>query len=82
VLSIIFLTLLGHEVKIVAKKQLELWGIGYFDLFLVQYSMALEYVDPARPEWFGDDRKIHLCECRLDMLKTTDRWRSREYAVV
>ncbi|KAH9942966.1 NADP-dependent oxidoreductase domain-containing protein [Amylocystis lapponica] len=52
-----------EHVKALAKKQLGLWGIDYFDLFLVHFPIALEYVDPAHrypPEWFGDDGKVHL----------------------
>jgi len=40
--------------------QLELWGLEYFDLFLVHFPIALEYVDPNHrypPEWWGDDKK-------------------------
>jgi diketogulonate reductase-like aldo/keto reductase len=40
--------------------QLELWGLDYFDLFLVHFPVALAYVDPSHrypPEWWGDDRK-------------------------
>jgi hypothetical protein len=40
--------------------QLELWGLDYFDLFLVHFPIALAYVDPRHrypPEWWGDDRK-------------------------
>ena len=40
--------------------QLELWGIDYFDLFLVHFPIALAYVDPRHrypPEWWGDDKK-------------------------
>lgn len=43
--------------------QLELWGIDYFDLFLIHFPIALQYVDPAHrypPEWFGDDGKVYL----------------------
>ena len=43
--------------------QLELWGIEYFDLFLVHFPIALQYVDPKHrypPEWFGDDGKVYL----------------------
>lgn len=45
--------------------QLGLWGIDYFDLFLVHFPIALQYVDPSHrypPEWFGDDGKVHLGE--------------------
>jgi D-xylose reductase len=40
--------------------QLELWGLDYFDLFLVHFPIALAYVDPKHrypPEWWGDDGK-------------------------
>ncbi|KAF8445611.1 NADP-dependent oxidoreductase domain-containing protein [Boletus edulis BED1] len=49
--------------KQLAKKQLELWGIDYFDLFLIHFPISLQYVDPNHrypPEWFGDDGKVHL----------------------
>lgn len=52
----------ANQVKAVAKKQLGDWGIDYFDLFLVHFPIALEYVDPNHrypPEWFGDDKKVH-----------------------
>jgi hypothetical protein len=42
--------------------QLGLWGIDYFDLFLVHFPIALKYVDPSHrypPEWFGDDGKVY-----------------------
>lgn len=45
-----------------AKKQLELWGIDYFDLFLVHFPIALEYVAPEvkyPPGWEGVDGKVH-----------------------
>jgi len=50
-------------VKDMAKKQLGLWGIDYFDLFLIHFPIALEYVEPSHrypPEWFGDDGKVHI----------------------
>ncbi|TFK36989.1 NADP-dependent oxidoreductase domain-containing protein [Crucibulum laeve] len=54
----------AHDhVKSLSKKQLDLWGIDYFDLFLVHFPIALKFVDPAHrypPEWFGDDGKVHL----------------------
>ncbi|PCH33947.1 Aldo/keto reductase [Wolfiporia cocos MD-104 SS10] len=53
-----------HEhVKALARKQLGLWGIDYFDLFLVHFPISLQYVDPSHrypPEWWGDDKKVHL----------------------
>jgi len=52
-----------NHVKQLAKKQLEDWGISYFDLFLIHFPISLAYVDPAHrypPEWFGDDGKVHI----------------------
>jgi len=52
-----------EHVKPIAKMQLKLWGIDYFDLFLVHFPIALKYVDPAHrypPEWFDDNRKVSL----------------------
>ncbi|KAJ7235860.1 Aldo/keto reductase [Mycena haematopus] len=49
-----------EHVKVLATKQLGLWGLEYFDLFLVHFPIALKYVDPAErypPEWFGADGK-------------------------
>lgn len=40
--------------------QLKLWGLDYFDLFLIHFPIALQYVDPSHrypPEWWGDDGK-------------------------
>ncbi|KII94078.1 hypothetical protein PLICRDRAFT_36315 [Plicaturopsis crispa FD-325 SS-3] len=54
----------AHDhVKSLAKMQLGLWGIDYFDLFLVHFPISLQYVDPGHrypPEWFGDDGKVYL----------------------
>jgi len=54
----------AHDhVKALAKKQLEDWGVDYFDLYLVHFPVSLAYVDPNHrypPEWWGDDGKVHL----------------------
>jgi len=45
------------------QRQLEDWGIDYFDLFIVHFPISLAYVDPNHrypPEWFGDDGNLHL----------------------
>ncbi|KAH7886100.1 NADP-dependent oxidoreductase domain-containing protein [Phlebopus sp. FC_14] len=52
-----------EHVKEITKMQLDLWGIEYFDLFLIHFPIALQYVDPSHrypPEWFGDDGKVYL----------------------
>jgi len=51
-----------EDAKEIAKHQLELWGIGYFDLFLVHFPISLEFVaikDKYPPEWWGLDRNVH-----------------------
>jgi len=51
------------HVHALAKKQLADWGLDYFDLFLIHFPIALQYVDPNHrypPEWFGDDGKVHV----------------------
>ena len=55
-----------------AKKQLELWGIDYFDLFLVHFPIALEYVAPEvkyPPGWEGVDGKVHTGMLKVICLK-------------
>ncbi|KAG6879490.1 hypothetical protein C0992_002213, partial [Termitomyces sp. T32_za158] len=52
-----------EHVKPITKKQLGLWGIDYFDLFLVHFPIALQYVDPNHrypPEWFDDHGRVQL----------------------
>ncbi|KAF8735008.1 hypothetical protein AX14_002918 [Amanita brunnescens Koide BX004] len=52
-----------EHVKPIVKKQLEDWGLDYFDLYLIHFPIALEYVDPSHrypSEWYGDDGRVHL----------------------
>ncbi|KAG6817943.1 hypothetical protein H0H87_012411 [Tephrocybe sp. NHM501043] len=52
-----------EHVKSITKKQLDLWGIDYFDLFLIHFPIALQYVDPDHrypPEWFDDHGRVQL----------------------
>ncbi len=51
------------QAKEYAKHQLSLWGIDYFDLFLVHFPISLQYVDRKDkypPEWWGLDGGVHL----------------------
>ncbi|KAI9837051.1 MAG: NAD(P)H-dependent D-xylose reductase (XR) [Sarea resinae] len=44
----------------IAKKQLEDWGLDYFDLYIVHFPIGLEYVDPSvryPPGWQAADGK-------------------------
>lgn len=52
-----------EHVAQIARYQLKLWGIDYFDLFLIHFPVSLKYVDPAErypPEWWGDTEKTHV----------------------
>ncbi|MBE3043446.1 aldo/keto reductase [Candidatus Bathyarchaeota archaeon] len=47
----------GERVEPIARKQLADWGIDYFDLYIVHFPVALEWVDPAvryPPGWHFD----------------------------
>lgn len=44
----------------ICKKQLQDWGIDYFDLYLIHFPISLKYVDPSvryPPGWASDDGK-------------------------
>jgi D-xylose reductase len=50
----------GERVEPIVKKQLADWGLEYFDLYLIHFPVALEYVDPSvryPPGWHyqGDE---------------------------
>jgi D-xylose reductase len=48
------------QVVPIAKKQLADWGLEYFDLFLIHFPVALEYVDPSvryPPGWAYDGKE-------------------------
>lgn len=66
--------------KAAAKMQLDLWGLDYFDLFLVHFPVALAYVDPKHrypPEWWGDDKK----SVNLQNTPFQETWRAMEELV-
>lgn len=48
-----------ERVAPICKKQLQDWGIDYFDLFIVHFPISLKYVDPADryPQGFTYDGK-------------------------
>ncbi|KZO95943.1 Aldo keto reductase [Calocera viscosa TUFC12733] len=52
-----------EHVRTLAEYQLKLWGIDYFDLFLIHFPVSLKFVEVEHrypPEWFGDDGKVYL----------------------
>ncbi|SPO02130.1 probable D-xylose reductase [Cephalotrichum gorgonifer] len=49
----------AERVEPIVKKQLADWGIDYFDLYIVHFPVALEWVDPAvryPPGWHVDGK--------------------------
>jgi len=57
-----------EHAKTMAKHQLKLWGLDYFDLFLIHFPISLKYVDPAHrypPGWFNDEGKADLVDIPL-----------------
>ncbi|KAI8990461.1 xylose reductase [Trametes punicea] len=44
------------------KLSLELWGLEYFDLYLVHFPISIEYIPASKKfpqEWWGLDGKVH-----------------------
>ncbi len=57
---------MSAQAKEIARHQLKLWGLDYFDLYLMHFPVSLEYVKPEDkypPEWWGLDGKVHPSEC-------------------
>ncbi|KAK4181309.1 NADP-dependent oxidoreductase domain-containing protein [Triangularia setosa] len=51
----------GERVQPIVKKQLADWGVDYFDLYLIHFPVALEYVDPSvryPPGWHYEGDEI------------------------
>ena len=51
----------GERVEPIVKKQLADWGLEYFDLYLIHFPVALEWVDPAvryPPGWHYEGDEI------------------------
>lgn len=57
-----------ERVKPIAKKQLQDWGIDYFDLYIVHFPIALKYVDPSvryPPGFFYEGDKVETSNTSL-----------------
>jgi D-xylose reductase len=51
----------GERVEPIVRKQLADWGVDYFDLYLIHFPVALEYVDPSvryPPGWHYEGDEI------------------------
>lgn len=70
----------GDKVEGIARKQLADLGIDYFDLYLIHFSAALEYVDPSvryPPTWHYDGDK----EIRRSKASMQETWTAMESLV-
>ncbi|OAQ73443.2 D-xylose reductase [Pochonia chlamydosporia 170] len=68
------------KVEPICRRQLADWQVDYFDLFLIHFPVALEYVDPAvryPPGWFYDGEK----EVRWSKATNQETWTAMESLV-
>ncbi|KAK3942162.1 NADP-dependent oxidoreductase domain-containing protein [Diplogelasinospora grovesii] len=67
----------GERVEPIVKKQLADWGLEYFDLYLIHFPVALEYVDPSvryPPGWHYDGNS----EIRPSKASIQETWTAME----
>lgn len=57
----------SSRVEPITKKQLEDWGIDYFDLYIVHFPVSLKYVDPAvaYPPGWDHSGKVELSNATI-----------------
>ncbi|KAK3337415.1 NADP-dependent oxidoreductase domain-containing protein [Cercophora scortea] len=70
----------AERVEPIVRKQLADWGVDYFDLYLIHFPIALEYVDPSvryPPSWFYDGEK----EIRPSKATIQSTWQAMEALV-
>ncbi|KAJ5084812.1 NAD(P)H-dependent D-xylose reductase xyl1 [Penicillium alfredii] len=56
------------QVERVCRKQLDDWGISYFDLYIVHFPIALKFVDPSvryPPGWTSADDKLEFSSATI-----------------
>merc|ERR1711939_975269 len=61
----------------IAKKQLEDWGLDYFDLYIIHFPIALSYVDPSvryPPGWAFDGKEDY----QLSNASIQETWTAME----
>ncbi|KAJ9144574.1 putative Aldo-keto reductase [Pleurostoma richardsiae] len=63
------------------RAQNEAWGLGYIDLYMIHFPVALKYIDPAVRRypawWMDDDRKV----VQLDKVPIRETWEALEQLV-
>jgi D-xylose reductase len=70
----------GDRVEPIVRKQLADWGLDYFDLYLIHFPVALEYVDPSvryPPGWHYDGKS----EVRPSKATIQETWTAMESLV-
>ena len=70
----------GERVVPIVQKQLADWGLDYFDLYLIHFPVALEYVDPSvryPPGWHYDGKS----EIRPSKATIQETWTAMESLV-
>ncbi|KAK1781853.1 xylose reductase [Copromyces sp. CBS 386.78] len=70
----------GDRVEPIVRKQLADWGVDYFDLYLIHFPVALEYVDPSvryPPGWHFDGQS----EIRPSKATIQETWTAMESLV-
>jgi len=66
----------GERVEPIVRKQLQDWGIDYFDLYLIHFPVALEYVDPSvryPPGWQYEGDEIRPSKATIQ-----ETWKAME----
>ncbi|KAG6006330.1 NAD(P)H-dependent D-xylose reductase (XR) [Claviceps maximensis] len=69
-----------ERVEPICRRQLADWQVDYFDLFLIHFPVALEYVDPSvryPPGWFYDGKS----EVRWSKTTNQQTWEAMESLV-
>ncbi|KAK9342181.1 NADP-dependent oxidoreductase domain-containing protein [Lipomyces starkeyi] len=66
-----------HVLK-TAKRQNDTWGLGYIDLYLIHFPIALKYIDPAElefPAWWVDSNRSAVA---VDRVPISETWQALE----
>ncbi|KAL2844237.1 NADP-dependent oxidoreductase domain-containing protein [Aspergillus pseudodeflectus] len=64
-----------------ARKQNETWGLGYIDLYLIHFPVALKYIDPSElefPAWWMDKERTVV---ETDRVPIRETWEALETVV-
>ncbi|OAA63730.1 d-xylose reductase [Niveomyces insectorum RCEF 264] len=71
----------GERVEPIVRRQLQDWGIDYFDLYVMHFPVAIEYVDPKiryPPGWFAGKENKEVVRSNATIQET---WTAMEALV-